>query len=33
MEIVKVNLKKGFVETYNFGEIKLHSYQTKHHIS
>ena len=28
MEIVKVNLKKGFVETYNFGKIKLHSYQT-----
>lgn len=28
MEITKVNLKKGFVEIYNFGEIKLHSYQT-----
>lgn len=28
MEVSKVNLKKGFVEIYNFGEIKLHSYQT-----
>lgn len=28
MEMSKVNLKKGFVEIYNFGEIKLHSYQT-----
>lgn len=28
MEISKINLKKGFIEIYNFGEIKLHSYQT-----
>lgn len=28
MEVSKVNLKKGFVEIYNFGDIKLHSYQT-----
>lgn len=28
MEKSKVNLKKGFVEVYNFGDIKLHSYQT-----
>lgn len=28
MEVSKVNLKKGFVEIYDFGEIKLHSYQT-----
>ena len=28
MEKTKINLKKGFVEVYNFGEIKLHSYQT-----
>ena len=28
MESTKVNLKKGFVEVYNFGEIKLHAYQT-----
>ena len=28
MESVKKNLKKGYVEVYNFGEIKLHSYQT-----
>lgn len=28
MEKSKVNLKKGFVEIYNFGDIKLHSYQT-----
>lgn len=28
MEVSKINLKKGFVEVYNFGEIKLHSYQT-----
>lgn len=24
----KINLKKGFIEKYDFGEIKLHSYQT-----
>ena len=23
----KINLKKGFIEKYDFGEIKLHSYQ------
>ena len=28
MEISKVNLKKGFIDLYDFGEIKLHSYQT-----
>lgn len=28
MEKTKVNLKKGFIEIYNFGDIKLHSYQT-----
>ena len=28
MESRKVNLKKGFVDIYDFGEIKLHAYQT-----
>jgi len=28
MESNKINLGKGFVEVYNFGEIKLHAYQT-----
>lgn len=28
MESKRVDLKKGFVEVYNFGDIKLHSYQT-----
>ena len=28
MESKRIDLKKGFVEVYNFGEIKLHSYQT-----
>lgn len=28
MESKRIGLKKGFVEVYNFGEIKLHSYQT-----
>ena len=28
MEVSKIDLKKGFVEIYNFGDIKLHSYQT-----
>ncbi len=28
MESVKMNLKKGYVDVYDFGEIKLHSYQT-----
>lgn len=28
MEISKVNLKKGFIDIYDFGDIKLHCYQT-----
>lgn len=28
MELKRINLKKGFIEIYDFGEIKLHSYQT-----
>ena len=28
MEVSKVNLKKGFIDIYNFGDIKLHCYQT-----
>ena len=28
MEFKKINLKKGFIQVYDFGEIKLHSYQT-----
>ena len=28
MESKKINLKKGFVDVYDFGNIKLHSYQT-----
>ena len=28
MESKRIDLKKGFVEVYNFGDIKLHSYQT-----
>ena len=28
MESKKINLKKGFVEVYNFENIKLHAYQT-----
>ena len=28
MENVRVDLKKGFVQIYTFGDIKLHSYQT-----
>ena len=28
MESKKINLGKGFIETYDFGEIKLHSYAT-----
>ena len=28
MESIKKNLKKGFVEVYDFGNIKLHAYQT-----
>ena len=28
MEVSKVNLKKGFIDIYDFGDIKLHCYQT-----
>ena len=28
MEVSKINLKKGFIDIYDFGEIKLHAYQT-----
>ena len=28
MEKTRVDLKKGYMEVYNFGEIKLHAYQT-----
>lgn len=28
MKISKVNLEKGFIDIYDFGEIKLHCYQT-----
>lgn len=28
MESKKINLKKGFVDVYDFGDIKLHAYQT-----
>ena len=28
MESKKINLKKGFVDVYDFGNIKLHAYQT-----
>lgn len=28
MEVSKVNLEKGFIDIYNFGDIKLHCYQT-----
>ena len=28
MEVSKVNLGKGFIDIYNFGDIKLHCYQT-----
>lgn len=28
MKSKRIDLKKGFVEVYDFGEIKLHSYQT-----
>lgn len=28
MEVSKINLKKGFIDIYNFGDIKLHCYQT-----
>ena len=28
MNSTKIDLKKGFVEIYNFGYIKLHAYQT-----
>lgn len=28
MNVSKINLKKGFIEVYHFGEITLHAYQT-----
>lgn len=28
MEVSKVNLGKGYIDIYNFGDIKLHCYQT-----
>ena len=28
MESKRIDLKKGFMEVYDFGEIKLHAYQT-----
>lgn len=28
MKKEKINFEKGFIEVYNFGEIKLHAYQT-----
>ena len=28
MEKKTINLKKGYVDVYDFGDIKLHSYQT-----
>lgn len=28
MEVSKMNLEKGFIDIYNFGDIKLHCYQT-----
>lgn len=28
MEVSKVNLEKGYIDIYNFGDIKLHCYQT-----
>lgn len=28
MKVSKINLKKGFIEIYEFGNIKLHAYQT-----
>lgn len=28
MESKRIDLKKGFMEIYDFGEIKLHAYQT-----
>lgn len=28
MKSIKVNLEKGFVDVYDFGDIKLHAYQT-----
>lgn len=28
MESKKINLRKGFVDVYDFGDIKLHAYQT-----
>lgn len=28
MEVSKVDLGKGYIDIYNFGDIKLHCYQT-----
>ena len=28
MEVKKINLNKGFLDVYSFGDIKLHCYQT-----
>ena len=28
MESTKINLKKGYIEKFDFGNIKLHAYQT-----
>ena len=28
MEKTRIDLKKGYMEVYDFGEIKLHAYQT-----
>ena len=28
MKVSKVNLGKGYIDIYNFGDIKLHCYQT-----
>ena len=28
MEVSRINLNKGFIDVYNFGDIKLHCYQT-----
>lgn len=33
MEYTKINLKKGFIEIYNFGNIRLHAYQTNDFMS
>lgn len=28
MEVSRVNLEKGYIDIYSFGDIKLHCYQT-----